>query len=133
MSAILPWARTASRARDRVTRLFNDADVRVGGHRPFDLHVHDERFYARVLAGGALALGESYMDGWWDAPELDAFLAHLLEARLDEVVVGWADVVDALAARLFNRQAGRRAFAVGEHHYDLGNDLYGAMLGARWI
>jgi cyclopropane-fatty-acyl-phospholipid synthase len=41
--------------------------------------------------------------------------------------------VDALAARLVNRQAGRRAFKVGERHYDLGSDLYGAMLGARRV
>ncbi|MFZ5657304.1 MAG: cyclopropane fatty acyl phospholipid synthase [Pseudomonadota bacterium] len=133
MNAILPWNLTATRARARVEKLLAHADVRLGGHRPFDLHVHDERFFARVLAEGALGLGESYMDGWWDAPELDAFIARLMEARLDQAVIGWADVIDALAARLINRQAGRRAFTVGERHYDLGDELYGAMLGARRV
>ena len=133
MSAILTAVRSPSRARARVARLLADADVQLGGHRPFDLHVHDERVFTRVLAHGALGLGESYMDGWWDAPEPDAFLARLIEARLDEKVVGWADVYDAVVARLVNRQAGRRAFTVGEQHYDLGNDLYGAMLGRRWV
>jgi cyclopropane-fatty-acyl-phospholipid synthase len=33
-----------------------------------------------------------------------------------------------LHTRLINRQSGRRAFAVGERHYDAGNDLYRLML-----
>src|SRR5690606_16341806 len=32
-----------------------------------------------------------------------------------------------------NLQHGRRAFAVGERHYDLGNDLFHAMLGSRLV
>ncbi len=27
------------------------ADLRIGGDRPWDLQVHDERFYSRVLIG----------------------------------------------------------------------------------
>ena len=37
-----------------------------------------------------------------------------------------------MRARLFNRQAAR-AFEVGERHYDVGNDLYEAMLGRRMV
>ena len=37
----------------------------------------------------------------------------------------------ALRAKLFNRQSVNRAFEVGEKHYDLGNDLYKAMLDKR--
>ncbi|MEX1113628.1 MAG: class I SAM-dependent methyltransferase [Akkermansiaceae bacterium] len=33
--------------------------------------------------------------------------------------------------RLFNRQNSRRAWQVGEVHYDLGNDFYQAMLGSH--
>ena len=36
-----------------------------------------------------------------------------------------------LRARLFNLQASSRAYEVGERHYDLGNDLYCAMLDKR--
>ena len=133
MNAVLSLPRSASRSRRRVGRLLARADVRIDGPRPFDIQVHDERFFPRVLAQGALGLGESYMDGWWDAAELDALLARLIEARLDRTVTGWADIYDAVVARLINRQSGRRAFEVGEQHYDLGNDLYAAMLGARCI
>ena len=39
---------------------------------------------AGVLAGGALALGESYVDGWWDCPALDEMCARAIGARLDQ-------------------------------------------------
>src|SRR3546814_6718912 len=44
-----------------------------------------------------------------------------------------SDIRAALRARLFNLQAGRRSYEVGKRHYDLGNDLYRAMLGKRLV
>jgi cyclopropane-fatty-acyl-phospholipid synthase len=117
----------------RLTALMQEAGVTLGGARPQDIHVHDPRFHARVLAGGSLALGESYMDGWWDANQLDCFLLHLLQAHLDERVHSWRELADAVRARLVNVQAGQRSFEVGRRHYDLGNDLYAAMLGQRLV
>ncbi|MBB5207926.1 cyclopropane fatty acyl phospholipid synthase [Chiayiivirga flava] len=111
-----------------VTDLLAHADVRTDGARPFDLRVHDEGFYARVLAQGSLGFGESYMDGAWDSADLDELLFRLVAARLDERVHGRAELWAALRARLLNLQAGRRAWDVGLRHYDLGNDLYAAML-----
>lgn len=119
--------------RDKVQALLAPADVRIDGRRPWDLQVHDRRLFGRLLLGGSLALGESYMDGGWDADALDDFLFHLLDARIDERTLGVADLGDALRARLLNLQAGRRSYAVAERHYDLGNDFYRAMLGARMV
>ena len=53
-------------------------DIRLNGTRPWDIHVHKPDFYSRVLAGGSLALGESYMDGWWACRALDQFFDRLL-------------------------------------------------------
>lgn len=117
----------------RVEALLQEADITPGGRRPQDIDIIDPRFYARVLADGSLGLGESYMDGWWQAHSLDDFLVHLLEARLDERVHGSGEVWDALKARVFNLQAGQRSYEVGKRHYDLGNDLYRAMLGKRLV
>ncbi len=117
----------------RVEALLNEADVTVGGHRRQDIEVLDPRFYARVLADGSLGLGESYMDGWWEARSLDDFLTRLLDAHLDERVHGSGEIWDALKAKLFNLQAGQGSFEVGKRHYDLGNDLYKAMLGQRLV
>ena len=121
------------RLRHRVEGLLAEAGVEIGGQRPQDIRVHDPRWYARVLAQGSLGLGESYMDGWWDANALDVFLLHLMRARLDERVHGFGEIRDALRARLFNLQAGRGSYEVGKRHYDLGNDLYHAMLGKRLV
>jgi cyclopropane-fatty-acyl-phospholipid synthase len=120
--------------RERLKSLLHDADVRIDGDRPWDLRIHDARLPARLIAGGgSLALGESYMDGGWDAASLDGFLFRLLDARIDERAPSLADLAAALRARVVNLQAGHRAFEVGERHYDLGNDLYAAMLGERLV
>jgi cyclopropane-fatty-acyl-phospholipid synthase len=86
-----------------------------------------------VLAHGSLGLGESYMDGWWDVEDLDGFLFKLIDARLDEKVGTLDDAWLYLKARFVNLQRGRRAFVIGERHYDLGNDLFQAMLGKRLV
>ncbi|TYT25186.1 cyclopropane fatty acyl phospholipid synthase [Luteimonas viscosa] len=121
------------RFRDRLQALLAEADVRVDGVRPWDLRLRDPGVPARLLSGGSLALGESYMDGGWDADSLDGLLQRLLAAHLERRVHGFADLRLAVLARLFNLQHGRRAHVVGERHYDLGNDLYAAMLGKRMV
>ena len=120
--------------RHRVEHLLTAADIAIGGARPGDLQVHDDRLYARLLAQGSLGLGESYMDGWWDpVGPLDVLLFKLLDAHLDQQVHGAAELLDFVRARLSNLQTQRRSFIVGQRHYDLGNDLYAAMLGARLV
>jgi cyclopropane-fatty-acyl-phospholipid synthase len=96
--------------------------------------VHNNDFYSRLLSGSALALGESYMDGWWDCASLDQFIYKILRARLDKKVKGNFRLAwHALKAKLFNLQKASRAYQVGEEHYDIGNDLYGAMLDKRML
>ena len=122
-----------SLARRRVEGLLAAADVRIGGDRDWDLVPHDDRLWVRLLAQGSLGLGESYMEGWWDTRSLDGLLLRLLQARLDERVHGLGALRDSLAARLTNLQTRRRSGEVGRRHYDLGNDLYAAMLGRRLV
>jgi len=115
-------------SKDIITKLLLSADVRIGGSRPQDIRIHDERLYSRVLSGGSLALGESYMDGWWDANSLDIFFYNILKAGLDVKVVGLKNIIfPYLKAKLLNRQK-THAHHIGEWHYDIGNDLYSAML-----
>jgi cyclopropane-fatty-acyl-phospholipid synthase len=119
--------------RNVVQRLLAPADIRVDGDRPWDIRVHDEAFFPRVLAHGSLGFGESFMDGWWDTGSLEVLLHRLLTARIDRRVPGIEAIWSLLKAKLMNLQQRRRAFAVGERHYDLGNDLYQAMLGRRLV
>jgi len=112
----------------RASQLLATADIRVGGGRPWDMRVHHPATFDRILTQGSLGLGESYVDGWWDCNQLDEFITRILRARLDEQVgrAGW--LWASLKARLTNLQSQSRAWQVGEVHYDLGNDLYEAML-----
>jgi cyclopropane-fatty-acyl-phospholipid synthase len=115
-----------------IRELFESADVQVNGSRPWDIQIHDTRFYDRVLRDSSLGLGESYMDGWWDSEAIDEMINHVLLARLDEKVMNNTRMaLEALQARLLNRQSSSRAYEVGKRHYDLGNDLYSAMLDKR--
>ena len=121
-------------ARKACEGLLAKADIRINGDRPFDIQVHDERLYARVLAQGSLGFGEAYMDGWWDSVAFDETMARLLLAKLDEAVhVSPALLWHFIKARVLNLQSRQRAFEVGEQHYDLGNDLYEAMLDKRMV
>jgi len=120
-----------SQARQRLEELFAIADVRIGGDRPWDLTVHDERLFGRVLSQKTLGLGEGYMDGWWDCDAIDIMLTRVMRAGIRKHVRPLALVIPALTARLFNLQSLPRAFQVGEQHYDLGNDLFECMLDRR--
>jgi cyclopropane-fatty-acyl-phospholipid synthase len=122
-------------AKQEAQKLLAKADVEVNGNRPWDVQVHDERLYGRVFSGGSLALGESYMDGWWDAGALDQFICKALAARLDKdkTLRSFNLLWLVVKSKLTNRQSPRRAWTVGQEHYDIGNDLYEAMLDKRMV
>jgi cyclopropane-fatty-acyl-phospholipid synthase len=99
--------------------------VQVNGDRPWDLRVHDGRFYDRVLAHGTLGLGESYMDAWWDCDALDEMMARALKAGGERAVTrNWRTAVQVLRSKLVNLQTRRGAKEVTRRHYDIGDPLY---------
>jgi cyclopropane-fatty-acyl-phospholipid synthase len=123
----------SARARDTVTRFLVDCDVQVDGPRPTDIQVRDPRFFGRALAQGSIGVGESYMDGWWEAEDLDGFVTKVLRNNVDKRLRGWSEVLGIALAKLTNLQSRARAFQVGERHYDIGNDLYSRMLDSRMM
>jgi cyclopropane-fatty-acyl-phospholipid synthase len=109
--------------------LLAEAGVALDGAHPWDIHVHDERLYPRVLAQKNLALGEAYTAGWWDCERLDEFFARLLRSGAAERVKGGLKLLCALLpAYMLNLQTPARARLVAKQHYDLGNDLFAAQL-----
>ena len=110
--------------------LLSLADIKIGGERAWDIQIRDERFYGSVAHRGSLGLGESYMNGWWDAQELDQFFFKVFGANLESKVrFSWPAVSSFIEGFLLNLQTRSHAFDIGEKHYDVGNDLYKAMLG----
>jgi cyclopropane-fatty-acyl-phospholipid synthase len=117
----------------RIENLLTLAGVELNGNRPWDIHVHNDKFYFTVVRSGSLGLGESYMNGWWDASQVDELICRLLKAELDTKVNSPQDIMLYIGALLFNLQSPERSYEVGRKHYDIGNDLYEHMLDRRMI
>ncbi|WP_328185806.1 cyclopropane fatty acyl phospholipid synthase [Marinobacter sp. OP 3.4] len=120
-----------SSLQDYLRELLERADITLGGDRPWDMQLNTPGVAERIFTAGSLGLGESYMDGDWEVQSLDEFIHRVLRARLARQVRPTRVLLHYLKARLLNRQTVSRAREVGERHYDLGNEFYGAMLDAR--
>lgn len=119
------------------TSLLSKADIQINGSRPWDIQVHDNSLYERVLAEGSLGFGEAYMDGLWDCEQIDEMiyrvLSHDLEAELDakaKVKLG-LKVASAKLKHFVNPQSISRAKEDVSSHYNTGNDLFVRMLDKR--
>jgi cyclopropane-fatty-acyl-phospholipid synthase len=124
----------ANFARHWVERMFARADIRIGGERPFDIKVADKRIFGRLLRDGQLGLGESYVDGWWDCDRIDEMMARFISAGLHrESLWNPRVLLDHLNMRLAGTGGKGKAFEVAHGHYDLGNDLFRAMLDERMV
>lgn len=120
--------------KNKVQRLLESADVRINGDRPWDIQVKNDDLYGRVLQEGSLGLGEAYMDGWWEAEQLDDFFHRILSADLErKVTKSFTKILNRARELLWNPQSVNRSFEVGKRHYDIGNDLYEAMLDKRMV
>ena len=121
-------------SRHKLEQLLAFADVKIDGGRPWDPRIYDDNFYARVLAKGSLGLGESYMDGWWDCIRLDELFCRIIRAKLNTKINSRREFLEILLKnKVFNLQKLSRAYQIGQHHYDIGNELFRCMLGDRLI
>lgn len=110
-------------------KILSQADIRINGDRAGDIQIHNPKMFARVFSHGSLGLGESYMDGWWDAQALDEFFYKLFRSNsIAQQPKNMTTIFAYLKSHLMNLQSPLRAFQVGKQHYDLGNDLFGVML-----
>ncbi len=104
-------------------------DIELNGPRPYDLQIRDSRAMDRIVRHGSLGLGESYIDGQWDCERIDEMVERILRRALHQRFSNtsghrWLK----LLSRLMNLQSPARSRIVGEKHYDIGNELYDAML-----
>ncbi|MDP6617336.1 MAG: cyclopropane fatty acyl phospholipid synthase [Gammaproteobacteria bacterium] len=123
----------AQRYRRKVEAILASADIQIEGNRPWDVHVINNEIYERVVAQGMLGVGESYMDGWWECEQLDEMICKAFRANFQQQIRPLKQLVFTLDAHIRNLQRRARAFEVGQKHYDLGFDLYRAMLDQRMI
>ncbi len=100
-----------------------------------ELHILDPLVFARILRGGSVAAGETYIDGLWRCSDLHALLQLLannqqqidsLDRRLHWLSDGWMKL-QHFFRRNHKRQAKKNILA----HYDLGNDFYQSFLDSQ--
>jgi cyclopropane-fatty-acyl-phospholipid synthase len=115
-----------------VEKLLNMAGIKINGSHPWDIQINNERFYKCVITEVELGMGESYMEGWWDAEKVDELICKIIRAELQNKIKHNFKIAVQLAGfNLINMQSKRRAFIIGKKHYDLGNDLFQYMLDSR--
>lgn len=128
------WTVSNVDARQLCVRLLERAGVPIDGPEAWSMRVHDERVWQRLVGERELGIGESYMDGWWDADELDEMLVRVLTSDIRGAIRPSAKLIATAAkAVITNRQTVRRARRNAHHHYDIGNELYAAMLDQRMV
>jgi cyclopropane-fatty-acyl-phospholipid synthase len=123
-----------SRRRERFFQQFlRPAGIQLDGSRPYDLTVRNDAFYDFALPRGVSGILDAYVDGWWECGRLDELTAKILARHADAPAPGRIfQFVTAISARLLNRQSRQGALRV-RRHYDLGNDLFAAMLDRRMV
>jgi cyclopropane-fatty-acyl-phospholipid synthase len=93
-----------------------------------EIRVHDTAAGVRMLLGGEIGAGESYMEGLWSSPDLPALLrVAALNREALALPRGWWRLPLRLQKTLAHRA--RRNTLAGsrrniESHYDLGNEFY---------
>lgn len=116
--------------KSKVDALLHKAGVEINGARPWDIQVHDSRTFRRILTEPSLGAGESYMDEWWDCPQLDEFFFRIFRHLNPKEVYPPTTLLRFWLKNFFiNPQSRQRSKQVAMQHYNIGNDLYVAMLG----
>jgi cyclopropane-fatty-acyl-phospholipid synthase len=123
--------RTSSLSEWVVRRMCRSADVVIDGARPWDLQVVDERFFPTVVRQGSLGFGESYLQGWWYADDVEELVYRLIRTGFDRLSRALpAQLAAFVVAAFTNQQTPTRSTVVADRHYNLGNDLFFGFLGS---
>jgi cyclopropane-fatty-acyl-phospholipid synthase len=119
-------------SRKVVTELLARAGVTVNGKNPWDIRVHDDRLFSRILSHGSLGLGEAYMDGDWDCDALDEFFDRVISAKIsDQLRLTLPVAVMIARERLLNRQSLSRSGKCAEVYYNLPAEVFEATFDRR--
>jgi cyclopropane-fatty-acyl-phospholipid synthase len=104
---------------------------RIEGKAPgiaAEIRVLNPDLFARLIREGDLGFCDGYLEGWWDTPDLQAFL-DLIQRPANNVVgdgypgLGLVRVYERLRFWLQSNSK-RQAKKNIAHHYDLGNEFY---------
>jgi cyclopropane-fatty-acyl-phospholipid synthase len=94
--------------------------------------INNPKTYKRILLGGSIAAGESYIDGWWRSPDLTKVIQVLSreEGVLADIEKSFTKILSLPKwiyhkARKNTKEGSKKNILA---HYDLGNDMYKTFL-----
>lgn len=126
-----PTAQIQEKVPKLLEQLLEPAEVHFNGKNPWDIQILDEQVFSRVFSQGSLGFGEAYMDSMWECKAPDQLFDRLLRLDINRELGRWSKIRmlrEFIRYRLFNLQSLKRAFQVGERHYDIGDDIFESML-----
>ncbi|RYC39718.1 SAM-dependent methyltransferase [Pectobacterium zantedeschiae] len=113
--------------------LFGDQHAALQG----DITIHHPRVYRRILLGGSIAAGESYIDGDWSSTNLTLILQLLAQNQtlIDtlETRFGWLTRPFHRIIHWCRRNHPEQAQKNIAAHYDLGNHFYRSFLDSEML
>jgi cyclopropane-fatty-acyl-phospholipid synthase len=95
------------------------------------IDVHDARAYARIVHGGSVGLGESFVRGQWSSPDVVTLMRFLIANRPALRRLSPKAVLNLLLDRALHLARGNRPGRARRNivaHYDLSNELYATFL-----
>ncbi len=118
-------------ARKLLSDALEKADIKLDGDRPWDVRIHNDALYARILKNGTIGIGEAYMDGWWDCSQMDVMFYKVMTSHLDKrfSYSSLPGIALKFWHSLFNMQSKKDSFKVAEIHYNFDNAMFEEMLG----
>jgi len=123
-----------SKSKEIIEKILSSANIKINGNNPWDIKVIDNRLYNRVISGGLVAIGEAYIDGWWECEAIDTLVRRVNRANLKaHIKKNPKLIISLIGAKIFNFQGKGRAFNVGKKHYDISNTLFENMLDRRMM
>jgi cyclopropane-fatty-acyl-phospholipid synthase len=123
--------RTAAARLPLIIRLPNGRTLGAGGPGAPEMMLYQPRaFFRRMGAGALIGLGESYMAGEWDSPDLPALLTVFAE-HVGDLIPPWLQRLRRLAVRPHPATDDPTPDGARQNihrHYDLSNELFALFL-----
>lgn len=118
------------RAEKFIKNFLSEAGIQLNGSRPYDVRICNPKIFQKWMLDPSIIVGEAYMDGWWECDKLDELFFKLFVHYFNKNYFNrWVAALYFLRNSFVNLQTKMRSKKVAEIHYNLGNDLYKAMLG----
>lgn len=113
-----------------VQRLFKEANITVGKGPDVDIAVHNNEFYSLTARKASLGLGESYMKGFCDIPDIALMTKKCQESGIDTSMMAKIAELPLFLGRMHDIHSSiKERKKIADEHYNLHEGFYEKFLG----